>query len=66
MRLTLNGEKKDFPDGLTLAALLESLKLTPGRLACEVNRQIVRRADYPATPLKDGDEIEIVQMIGGG
>jgi thiamine biosynthesis protein ThiS len=35
-------------------------------MACEVNREIVRRADYGATVLRESDELEIVQMIGGG
>ena len=66
MKLTVNGEPKTASDGLTLAQLVEELHLVPGRLACEVNRQIVRRADYATTSLSDGDAIEIVQMIGGG
>lgn len=66
MTITVNGEKRQLPDGLTLAGLLGDLRLTAGRLACEVNREIVKRADYAGTVLKEGDEVEIVQMIGGG
>lgn len=66
MKLIINGEMKTVSDGLTLAQLVEELHLVPGRLACEVNGQIVRRADYATTSLSDGDAIEIVQMIGGG
>jgi sulfur carrier protein len=66
MRLSVNGEEAEFNDGMTLGDLLRNLKLVSGRLACEVNREIVRRADYDKTVLKEEDEIEIVQMIGGG
>ena len=66
MKLTVNGEPKTVSDGLTLAQLVEELHLVPGRLACEVNGNIVRRADYAAHPLDNGDSVEIVQMIGGG
>ncbi len=66
MKIKLNGEEKVISDGLTLAALLNELGLTAGRMACEVNREIVRRADYGATVLRESDELEIVQMIGGG
>ncbi len=66
MKLKVNGEEREVREGATLLALLEDLRLTPGRLACEVNAEIVRRAAYGATPLKSGDAVEIVQMIGGG
>ncbi|MBK8574670.1 MAG: sulfur carrier protein ThiS [Elusimicrobia bacterium] len=66
MTLTVNGEPRQGAEGLTLAQLVEDLHLVPGRLACEVNGNIVRRADYATTRLADGDTVEIVQMIGGG
>lgn len=66
MDLTVNGEKKSFPGAKTVGDVLKALKLTEGRLACELNMDIVRRADYDKTALKDGDTLEIVQMIGGG
>ena len=66
MILTLNGEARTVADGSTLSQLVEDLKLAPGRLACEVNGAVVRRADYAAAALREGDQIEIVQMIGGG
>lgn len=66
MKLRVNGEAKDFPAVATLAELLAALNLAPGRLACEVNGAVVRRADYGAAALREGDQIEIVQMIGGG
>ncbi len=66
MRLSLNGEQKDFPDGMTLQQLLDQLAIPAGRVACEVNLQIIRRAFYAGTPLHEGDTIEIIQAIGGG
>jgi thiamine biosynthesis protein ThiS len=50
MTLTVNGETRTVAEGLTLAQLVEELHLVAGRLACEVNGQIVRRADYPNDP----------------
>lgn len=66
MKLRVNGEEKDVAPVATLADFLAALNLAPGRLACEVNGAVVRRADYGATALREGDQIEIVQMIGGG
>jgi thiamine biosynthesis protein ThiS len=51
---------------LTLQGLLDSLQLPAGRVACEVNLKIVKRALYPSTVLQDGDAVEIIQAIGGG
>ena len=66
MTLVVNGQPREVPAGTSLAGLLDILKLTAGRLACELNAEIVPRARYADTALKDGDALEIVQMIGGG
>ncbi|MDH4099312.1 MAG: sulfur carrier protein ThiS [Nitrospirota bacterium] len=66
MRITVNGEEKEFPDGLTVLGLLENLGVMQGRVAVERNEQIVKRADHAATVIVDGDRIEIVSFMGGG
>ena len=65
MLLKVNGDAKEFPDGTTLRALVMSFKLTPEKVAIELNRRLVRAEKYD-TPLKDGDEVEIVTFVGGG
>ena len=66
MRLHLNGEQRDFPDGLTVAALVAHLGMKPDRVAVELNLEIVCRARWDATILKDGDKLEVVHFVGGG
>ena len=66
MNVQVNGETRSVPEGSTLSDLIRELGLTAGRLACEVNGSIVKRADYGRTPLRANDALEIVQMIGGG
>ncbi|MEW6125918.1 MAG: sulfur carrier protein ThiS [Acidobacteriota bacterium] len=66
MRVTVNGEAKQIDDGVTVSGLLAILELKPERLAIELNRQIVRRANWAETELHDGDRIEIVNFVGGG
>jgi thiamine biosynthesis protein ThiS len=66
MTIVLNGEPKEIPADSTVAALLEELGLTPERLAIEVNRRIVRRADWHSTTLAEGDKVEVVHFVGGG
>ena len=66
MRVELNGEPKELDEGTTLSTLIEQLSLAPERLAVELNRDVVRRADWPATQLSEGDRVEIVHFVGGG
>ena len=66
MTLHINGEPRDFSDGLTLAALVEQLGMKADRVAVELNLEIVPRASWQATQLKDGDKLEIVHFVGGG
>ena len=66
MIIVLNGEPKEIAANLSVAALLDELGLAPERLAIEVNRRIIRRADWPATTLAEGDNVEVVHFVGGG
>ena len=66
MRVELNGESKELDEGTALSTLIEQLSLAPERVAVELNREVVRRADWPATRLNDGDRVEIVHFVGGG
>lgn len=66
MHVEINGERREVEDELTVGELIERLSLAPERLAIELNRQVVRRAAWPHTPLKDGDRVEIVHFVGGG
>jgi sulfur carrier protein len=69
MKLQINGEERDFANAalpFTLAALIESLGMKPDRVAVELNRDIVSRARWSETDLKEGDKLEVVQFVGGG
>jgi thiamine biosynthesis protein ThiS len=66
MTLHLNGEQRDFPDGLTIAALVAQLGMKPDRVAVELNLEIVPRGRWETTALKEGDKLEVVHFVGGG
>ena len=66
MEITLNGEQKQVGGGMTIARLLQQLAVAPERVAVEVNLTVLTRAQHPATILQEGDQVEIVQIIGGG
>lgn len=62
----MNGDQKEIAESLALDALITELGLKSERLAVEVNRRIIRRADWPSTMLAEGDKVEIVHFVGGG
>jgi sulfur carrier protein len=64
--ISVNGEKKEIAEGLTITQLLEELNIRPGRVVIELNRDIVSREAYGSTILKEGDALEIVHFVGGG
>ena len=64
--IVVNGEDRVISDGDTIAGLIGSLGLDAERLAVELNRRIVKRAQWPSTVLAAGSEVEIVQFVGGG
>ena len=66
MEIIINGELQQLPAALNVVQLLEHLKLQGDRIAVELNREIVRRDQWAATRLKDQDQLEIVQFVGGG
>lgn len=66
MRLHINGEQREFPDGLSVAALVTQLGMKPDRVAVELNLEIVSRAQWEMTTLQDGDKLEVVHFVGGG
>ena len=66
MELTINGEKQQWPDALSVSQLLEQLKIVPERVVVEVNLTMLRRAQHAGTFLTAGDQVEIVRFVGGG
>ncbi len=66
MKLKINGEIKDNIRAATLQELLEELGITTGRVAVEVNLQVIKKADYASFGINDNDVIEIVNFVGGG
>jgi thiamine biosynthesis protein ThiS len=66
LSVQVNGEQRRVPAGASVADLLALIGLDARKVAVERNREIVPRSAYAATPLAEGDAIEIVHFIGGG
>jgi len=68
MKLRINGREREFPaldSDPSLTALIELLQLKGDRVAIERNGDIVPRAKWVEVQLKEGDNLEIVQFVGG-
>ena len=66
MRIRVNGMERSFPDGTSVRDLLAILEVSTPRVAVERNREILPKANYGSTPLEEGDELEVVEFVGGG
>jgi len=66
LTITLNGERRDIAPATTLAFLIAELGLRPERVAVEVNRALVPRAEHARTIVAADDEVEVVTLVGGG
>jgi thiamine biosynthesis protein ThiS len=66
INIYVNGEVREVPESLTLAALLEWLKLPADRVAVERNREIASRSTWAKTLVQPEDRLEVVHFVGGG
>ena len=66
MNIQLNGEAYTVQIPATVQTLIDTLKLGQGRVAVELNQEIIPRSQYSEQTLAENDRIEIVQAIGGG
>jgi thiamine biosynthesis protein ThiS len=66
LTIRLNGEPREIAGPMTLSALLAELSIDPRLVAVEHNLVVVKRAQYDFVTVQSGDEVEIVNFVGGG
>ena len=66
MTITVNGDSFEIPEPLTVSGLLAQLQIDARRVAVEHNLVVLKRAAFDGTVLREGDQIEIVNFVGGG
>ncbi|MCK5679350.1 sulfur carrier protein ThiS [bacterium] len=66
MKLSLNGQEREFTVPLNVEQLLEQLELNRNQVVVELNSDILTAENYVDTQLKDGDKLELIQFVGGG
>jgi len=64
--VSINGEPRQFPQAISIAAFIEEMGLTGKRIALERNGEIAPRSTFATQQLADGDRLEIVVAVGGG
>jgi thiamine biosynthesis protein ThiS len=64
--IILNGDQLDVPSAITVSDLLHRLNIDPHRVAVERNLVVLKRAAFDTTFIAEGDEIEVVNFVGGG
>jgi thiamine biosynthesis protein ThiS len=66
MKLTINGESREFDAVSTISELVSQLGMKADRVAVELNRDLIPRDRWAETQLSEGDKLEIVHFVGGG
>ena len=64
--IQLNGEPYSIGSDARLLALIDKLNLRRGRIAIELNQSVIPKAEWAGVSLKPGDQVEIVNFVGGG
>jgi thiamine biosynthesis protein ThiS len=64
--IQLNGESYAVGEDARLETLIASLRFKRGRIAVEINRVVAPKAEWANVVLRPGDQVEIVNFVGGG
>ena len=66
IRITVNGKDVELDSPMTVQQLLETTHVPPNYLAVEVNTDVVPREAYTDLMVQNGDQVEVVTLVGGG
>ncbi|WP_037668918.1 sulfur carrier protein ThiS [Streptomyces griseus] len=64
--ISVNGERREVTRGTALDTLVRSLTAAPSGVAAALNETVVPRAQWPSTPLSEGDRVEVLTAVQGG
>jgi len=66
LKLLINGELKELGDGISLEELIKRLGVRKETVVAEVNRRIIQTGQHADCKLTEGDQVELIQFVGGG
>jgi len=64
--ITVNGKKEPFPEGMSVGEYMSRRNINPGEYIVVLNDEVIKPEDWAETPIRDGDELQILVMLGGG
>ncbi len=66
MTLIINGEEKNFQEGISLQEIITSLNIEDKVMAAAVNMEIVKKNEWTNYKPENDDKLELLQFVGGG
>ncbi len=66
MNVIVNGKPESVEEGSSLASLVQGLGLSKDGVAVAVNHRVIPRSDRSEYRLRESDQVEVVQAVGGG
>ncbi|MDB4676898.1 sulfur carrier protein ThiS [bacterium] len=66
VEITVNGQAVNLPSPMTLEEVLKRVDVPPNYLAVEVNAEVIPREEHSSHSIGNGDELEVVTLVGGG
>ncbi len=66
MQITVNGQMVTLDDVMTVEQVLDTVDVPPNYLAVELNGDVVPREEYTRCVVNEGDQLEVVTLVGGG
>jgi sulfur carrier protein len=66
MTVIVNGEPHEFPDGATVGGVVAAVTKATAGVAVALNDEVIRRAEWTTTPVRDADRIEVLTAVQGG
>ena len=66
IRLTVNGEPREVPAGSTVGQVVATVSSLASGVAAAVNGEVLPRRAWAGTPVRDGDQVEVVTAVQGG
>lgn len=66
MKCIINGDAFNFDSEQSITSVLESLELDPKRVIVEHNKTLLKQEDYDQHTVREDDQLELLEFVGGG
>ncbi|MCJ1655584.1 sulfur carrier protein ThiS [Staphylococcus sp. NRL 16/872] len=66
MKCIINGDTFTFDAEQSITQVLHSLELDPERVIVEHNKTLIKQEDYDNHTVREDDQLELLEFVGGG